>query len=133
MPTMRRLFEGPHHPAARGRALVLRFAVVQMLAASMIALGMGVFSGWTAVHAALAGGGVVAVGNVIFGWRLFAPGVAPAAQIARAMWLGEGLKWLWVVLAVWLALTTADLAPLPFLLGLVAAQVGFWLGIAFLR
>ena len=104
-----------------------------MLAASVVALGVGVFSGWSAVQAAVAGGAVVAVGNVIFGWRLFAPGVAPAARIARAMWLGEGLKWLWVVLAVWLALTTANLEPLPFLLGLLAAQVGFWLGMAFLR
>lgn len=122
-----------HDPASRGKALVLRFAAIQMLAALVIALGVGVFSGWSAVQAAVAGGAVVAVGNVIFGWRLFTPGVAPAARIARAMWLGEGLKWLWVVLAVWLALTTANLAPLPFLLGLLAAQVGFWLGIAFLR
>lgn len=123
----------PSHPATRGKALVLRFAGAQMLAASVIALGVGLFSGWTAVQAALAGGAVVAMGNVIFGWRLFAPGVAPAARIARAMWLGEGLKWLWVIVAVWLALTVAELAPLPFFLGLVAAQIGFWLGIAFLR
>ena len=76
---------------------------------------------------------MVAVGNVIFGWRLFVSGIAPAARIARAMWLGEGLKWLWVVLAVWLALIAAELQPLPFFLGLLAAQVGFWLGIPFLR
>jgi F0F1-type ATP synthase assembly protein I len=104
-----------------------------MLAASVIALGVGLMSGWSASQAALAGGAVVAMGNVIFGWRLFAPGIAPAARIARAMWLGEGLKWLWVVVAVWLALMVAELAPLPFFLGLVAAQVGFWVGIAFLR
>jgi F0F1-type ATP synthase assembly protein I len=121
------------HPATRGKALVLRFAGVQMLAASVIALGVGLMSGWPASQAALAGGAVVAMGNVIFGWRLFAPGIAPAARIARAMWLGEGLKWLWVVVAVWLALMVAELAPLPFFLGLVAAQVGFWVGIAFLR
>jgi F0F1-type ATP synthase assembly protein I len=120
-------------PVSRGKALVLKFAGAQMLAALLAALGVGMFSGSAAFQAALAGGAVVAVGNVIFGWRLFAPGIAPAARIARAMWLGEGLKWLWVVLAVWLALTAADLLPLPFFLGLLAAQVGFWLGIAFLR
>ena len=113
--------------------MVLRFAGVQMLAASVIALGVGLMNGWPASQAALAGGAVVAMGNVIFGWRLFAAGIAPAARIARAMWLGEGLKWLWVVVAVWLALMVAELAPLPFFLGLVAAQVGFWVGIAFLR
>jgi hypothetical protein len=49
------------------------------------------------------------------------------------MWVGEGLKWLWVVLAVWLALGVVKLMPLPFLLGMLAAQVGFWIGVAFLR
>jgi hypothetical protein len=49
------------------------------------------------------------------------------------MWVGEGLKWIWVVLAVWLALAVAGLAPLPFLLGMLAGQVGFWIGVAFLR
>ena len=124
---------GEHNPVTRGKALVLRFAGVQMLAASIAAPGVSLFGGWAAFQAALVGGAVVAVGNVIFGWRLFAPGIAPAARIARAMWLGEGLKWLWVLLAVWLALIAADLQPLPFFLGLLAAQVGFWLGIAFLR
>jgi F0F1-type ATP synthase assembly protein I len=123
----------PGHHATRGKALVLRFAGVQMLAAAAVALGVGLISGWAATQAALAGGAVVAMGNVIFGWRLFAPGIAPATHIARAMWLGEGLKWLWVIVAVWLALTVAELAPMPFFLGLVAAQIGFWLGIAFLR
>lgn len=104
-----------------------------MLAAAVIGAGAALWGGGAALQAALAGGAIVAVGNVIFGWRLFAPGVAPAAQIARALWLGEGLKWLWVVLGVWLSLTVADLAPLPFLLGLVAAQIGFWLGVAVLR
>jgi hypothetical protein len=49
------------------------------------------------------------------------------------MWVGEGLKWIWVVLAVWLALAVAGLAPLPFLLGMLAGQVGFWIGVAYLR
>ena len=120
-------------PVSRGKALVLKFAGAQMLAALLAALGVSMFGGSAAFQAALAGGAVVAVGNVIFGWRLFAPGIAPAARIVRALWLGEGLRWLWVLLAVWLALTAADLLPLPFFLGLLAAQVGFWLGIAFLR
>lgn len=110
-----------------------RFAAVQLGAALLMALVIAGFSGGNAAVAALAGGAVVAVGNLVFGWRLFLPGVAPAARIARAMWVGEGLKWIWVVLAVWLALAVAGLAPLPFLLGMLAGQVGFWIGVAFLR
>jgi len=112
---------------------VARFAAVQLGAALLMALVIAGFSGGNAAVAALAGGAVVAVGNLVFGWRLFSPGVAPAARIARAMWVGEGLKWMWVVLAVWLALAVAGLAPLPFLLGMLAGQVGFWIGVAFLR
>ena len=59
--------------------------------------------------------------------------IAAAPRIARAMWAGEGLKWLWVVLAVWLALGVAEMVPLPFLLGMLAAQVGFWIGVAIFR
>jgi hypothetical protein len=49
------------------------------------------------------------------------------------MWAGQGLKWLWVVTAVWLALGVMALSPLPFLLGMLVAQAGFWVGIAFLK
>jgi hypothetical protein len=109
--------EPRNDPTVRGKRLVARFAAVQLAAALLMALVIA----------------VVAVGNLVFGWRLFSPGVAPAARIARAMWVGEGLKWIWVVLAVWLALAVAGLAPLPFLLGMLAGQVGFWIGVAYLR
>ena len=125
--------EPRNDPTVRGKRLVARFAAVQLGAALLMALVIAGFSGGNAAMAALAGGAVVAVGNLVFGWRLFSPGVAPAARIARAMWVGEGLKWIWVVLAVWLALAVAGLAPLPFLLGMLAGQVGFWIGVAFLR
>jgi F0F1-type ATP synthase assembly protein I len=120
-------------PVARGKRLVSRFAAVQMAAAAVVALFAAGLSGGASARAALAGGAIVAVGNVIFGWRLFAPGVAPATRIARAMWVGEGLKWAWVVLAVWLALAVAKLVPLPLLAGMLAAQVGFWVGVALIK
>jgi F0F1-type ATP synthase assembly protein I len=117
----------------RGRRLVLRFAALQMIAASLVAVGALVLSGPAAARAALAGGLVSAVGNVVFGWTLFAPGVAPLRVLARAVWAGEVLKWLWIGLALWGALAVAHLAPLPLVLGLLAAQFGFWLGIALIR
>lgn len=120
-------------PVARGKRLVGRYVALQMGAAALVALFAAGMSGAASARAALAGGAVVAVGNMIFGWRLFAPGIAPAARIARAMWFGEGLKWAWVVLAVWLALAVAKLVPLPFLAGMLAAQVGFWIGVALIK
>jgi F0F1-type ATP synthase assembly protein I len=117
----------------RGRRLVLRFAALQMIAAALVAVGALVLSGPAAARAALAGGLVSAVGNVVFGWTLFAPGVAPLRVLARAIWAGEVLKWLWIGLALWGALAVAHLAPLPLVLGLLAAQFGFWLGIALIR
>ncbi len=119
--------------AARGKRLVGRFALAQMAAAGGVALLAAALSGGASSRAALAGGAIVTVGNAIFGWRLFAPGVAPAARIARAMWVGEGLKWIWVVLAVWLALAVAKLMPLPLVVGMLAAQIGFWLGVALIK
>jgi F0F1-type ATP synthase assembly protein I len=117
----------------RGRRLVLRYAALQMIAASLVAAAALVLAGPAAAQAALAGGLVSAVGNVVFGWRLFAPGIAPLRVLARAVWAGEALKWLWIGLALWGALAVAQLAPLPLVLGLLAAQFGFWLGIALIR
>jgi F0F1-type ATP synthase assembly protein I len=120
-------------PVARGKRTVLWFAAAQMAAAAVAAAVSGLLSGGPAARAALAGGVIVAAGNLIFGWRLFAPGIAPASRIAKAMWAGEGLKWLWVVLAVWLALAVAKLMPLPLLVGMLAAQIGFWIGVALIK
>lgn len=120
-------------PEFHGKRLALRFAAVQMGGAVLAAIIVAVITGGSNAMATVAGGTVVAVGNLVFGWRLFAPGVAPAERIAKAMWMGEGLKWLWVVVAVWLALGVSDLAPLPFLLGMLAGQVGFWVGVAVIK
>lgn len=105
---------------------------VASLALSGIAEGIaeGMAEGMAAASAALAGGAIVAFGNVVFGWKMFAPGIAPAGALARAWYVGEVLKWLWVGFALWLAFTHAALPPLPLLLGLVAAQVGFLVGVA---
>lgn len=120
-------------PVSRGKRLASRYAALQLAAAAAVAVGAAVMSGGPAARAALAGGVVVAAGNLLFGWLLFAPGAASAPRIARAMWAGQGLKWLWVVTAVWLALGVMTLSPLPFLLGMLAAQAGFWVGMAFFR
>ncbi len=123
---------GPDH-RSRGRLLVLRYASLQLGFALAVALGAWALAGTAAAAAALAGGAIVATGNVVFGWRLFAPGVAPVRVLARAWYVGEVLKWAWIGFALWLALGPAGLQPLPLLLGLIAAQLGFWVGLAAIR
>jgi|GEM_PF-309188 len=115
---------------ARGRRLVLRYAAVQAVCAVAAALAIGVAQGLLALKAALVGGMVVTLGNVLFGWVLFQPGVAPARTLSRAAYVGEALKWVWVGVALWLALGVAEEPPLPLLLGLIAAQIGFWVAVA---
>ncbi len=117
----------------RGRHLVLRYAALQMGATVLVAAAALGVAGLAAARAALAGGLVVAIGNVVFGWVLFQPGIAPVRVLARAVFAGEVLKWLWVGVALWGALAVAHLAPLPLLLGLIAAQFGFWVGTAVIR
>lgn len=114
----------------RGRRLVAKYAGLQMSWAAAVAVGALALSGANAALAALSGGAIVALGNLVFGWRLFAPGVAPVGTLTRAWYAAEVLKWLWVMVALWLALGPAKLAPFPLLLGLIAAQVGFWAGLA---
>lgn len=122
--------ETPSDHRARGRTLVLRFVTLQVACAAIVAVVALAVSGGPAAGAALAGGLIVAVGNAVFGWKLFAPGIAPVRKLAAAAYAGEVLKWLWVGAALWLALGVARLDPLPLLLGLLAAQFGFWLGLA---
>jgi F0F1-type ATP synthase assembly protein I len=117
----------------RGRRLVLRYAALQMGAAAVAALGAWAVADGRAAQAALAGGAVVAIGNLVFGWRLFQPGIAPVRTLARAAYAGEVLKWLWVGVALWAAFGVVHLPPLPLLAGLIAAQFGFWLGMALIR
>ena len=123
----------PKDHRSQGRQLVLRYAALQLAATLVAALVAGWFAGVPAARATLAGGLVVAVGNVVFGWKLFAPGVAPVTRLARGFYVGEALKWLWLGFALWAALGPGRLAPLPLIAGMLAAQLGFWLGMAVIR
>ena len=113
----------------RGRRLVLRYAGLQMGLAALAAIAALVLAGPRAAQAAIAGGFVVTLGNVVYGWVLFRPGIAPVRVLARAAFAGEVLKWLWIGIALWAALALAHLPPLPLVAGLIAAQFGFWLGL----
>jgi F0F1-type ATP synthase assembly protein I len=115
--------------AARNRRVVLRFVGVQAAVTLALAGLLYASFGRDAAAAALAGGTVIASGNALFGWRLFAPGVAPVRVLARAFYRAELLKWLWIGGGLWLALGLLALPPLGVLAGVVVAQFGFWLAL----
>jgi ATP synthase protein I len=106
--------------------LVIRVVLLQMGCATLAGLLFGMLQGRAAALAAFAGGMIVAIGNGLFGWRLFSPGIAAAAKLRAALFAGELLKWVWFVMAIWAALTRLELPPLPLIAGVVFAQIGYF-------
>jgi len=117
----------------RGRQLSLRYAAVQLVVSALVALGLGLSVGWGMAKAVLTGGVITTTGQVIFGWLMFQPGIAPIEQLHRALWRAEAGKWLWMLGALALAFTTSGLLPLGLIIGVISAQLGFGLGLRWLR
>ena len=113
----------------RGYRLVFRVVLLQMGCAVLAASLFLAFKGVSAGLAALTGGLIVAFGSALFGWRTFRPGVAAAATLNAAMVGGVALKWLWFVVALYIALARLKLDGAPLLIGVVAAQLGYWVGL----
>ncbi len=114
------------NPLVQRYRLVLRVVVLQTGIALLAALAFLVLKGTGAGLAALVGGLVVASGTALFGWRMFAPGIAGGATLTRAMFAAVALKWVWFIGALYLALARWRLDAAPLLVGLVAAQLGHW-------
>jgi ATP synthase protein I len=115
------------------RRLVWRVVVWQAGSALLVAGLFLVRAGAAAAIAALVGGLIAAIGSGLFGVRLFAPGIAPAAKLHRALFAAEALKWFWYGLALWAAIAVVKLAPLPLMVGLIVAQFSYWFGLAGLK
>jgi F0F1-type ATP synthase assembly protein I len=118
---------------ARSYRLVVRVVLLQAGCALTVASLFLVFRGASAGIAALAGGLIVAVGSAVLGWRAFKPGVAGAVTLATAMYTGVALKWLWFALALYVALARLKLDAPPLLIGMLAAQLGYWAGLIRLK
>lgn len=118
--------------ARRGKRLALKFAAIQLASTGLAALVFSMTSGWNAARSAVAGGLIIALGTLVFAWRLFATDW-PAASAARGFYAGEVLKWVWVIGAFALALTRGGMEPLPLLVGLLAAQCGFWVAMGIFK
>jgi ATP synthase protein I len=117
----------------RSYRLVVRVVLLQAGCAVLVASVFLVFRGASAALAALVGGLIVAAGSAVFGWRAFRPGVAGAATLGTAMYAGVALKWLWFVLALYVALARLKLEAAPLLIGMVVAQLGYWVGLIRLK
>jgi len=115
--------------APGARRLVARVVLWQTGGGLVVAACCWFWKGPPAAEAALAGGLIAAIGSALFGLRMFAPGIAPAAALRRAMFAGEALKWSWYGLGVWAALAPLGLQPLGLMVGLVAAQFSYWFGL----
>ena len=117
---------------AHGRRVAVRTVTFQLCAIGLVGLGF-CFGGWRSGVAAWYGGAVIALGNALFAWRLFADGIAPARRIARSVYAAEVLKWVWLAFALYVALAALKLAPAPLIVGVVAAQLAFWAAVGFVR
>jgi F0F1-type ATP synthase assembly protein I len=122
-----------NEPVRASKRRVMRYATLQLACAAIVAAAALVLSDWNAARSALAGGIIMACGTAIFGWMLFAERVTTTPGVTRVMYAGELLKWLWVVLAFWLAFAFGDFRALPLLSGAFAAQLGFWIGVGIIR
>jgi F0F1-type ATP synthase assembly protein I len=113
----------------RGKRLVVRVVLLQTGCAVLVASLFLVFKGQSAGLAALVGGLIVAIGSAVFGWRMFKPGISGGATLSTAMYAGVALKWLWFGAALYVAFARLKLEPAPLLIGMAAAQLGYWVGL----
>lgn len=114
-----------NEPTGRGRRLALKFAMIQLACAALVALAFLAYQGANAARSAVAGGLISASGTLVFAWRAFASSW-PQSEAVRGFYLGELFKWIWVVGALSLAFTRGGFEPSALLAGFVAAQLGFW-------
>jgi F0F1-type ATP synthase assembly protein I len=121
------------NPLAQRYRLVLRVVVLQTGIALLVAAAFVARSGAGAGLAALVGGLIVVAGSALFGWRLFAPGIAGGATLTRAMFAAAALKWVWFIGALYLALARWRLDAAPLLVGLIVAQLGHWAALVRLK
>jgi F0F1-type ATP synthase assembly protein I len=113
--------------------LVVRVVLLQAGCSLLVASAFLVLKGESAGLAAIVGGLIVALGSALFGWRMFAPGIAGSATLTRAMFAGVALKWMWLLCALYFALARWKLEAAPLLVGVVVAQLGHWAALVRLK
>ena len=109
-----------------------KIIAIQLLLTLLVVVVSFALGGAKSAYSALIGGGVSILVTLYFAKQVFAvrPG-APAAQVARAFFLGETIKLLLTVALLSAALFWLDVAPLPLLLAYGAALMASWLALPF--
>lgn len=107
---------------AAGRRLALRTVTVQVVVTLAVAL-VSLLSGRDAALGVLAGGGTLALGNLLAAWKGLAGGVATAGQVLWRLLVGIALKWIVVVAGLYLAIAVWQLPALPVLAGAAVAAL----------
>ena len=64
---------------------------------------------------------------------MFKPGIAGGVTLTTAMYAGVLLKWLWFAIALYSAIALLKLDAAPLLIGIVVAQLGYWVGLIRLK
>ncbi len=128
------LYRSEQTPVAqRVRRMAYAFVGVQaavMLITALAYLSVGVMASWSA----LLGGVAIVLPSSYFAYRLFRITSARAARkIVRAFYVGEVTKILLsaVLAAVFVRFLHVDV--IPFLVGFIAALVGFWIAPAIVK
>ncbi|MGH8144862.1 MAG: ATP synthase subunit I [Rhodanobacteraceae bacterium] len=105
---------------AAGRRLAIQVILVQVAVAVVAGLGF-LLRGVPEAVAAFAAGFVVAIGTSLLALPVFAPALAgPGATVARFAF-GTLLKWIVVIVGLYLIIAYWRLPAVPALVGLIAA------------
>jgi len=117
---------------AHGRKLVARIAAVEAALTLVVALGFA-FSGLAPALAVAAGGGLFVIGTLLFGWRMFAAGIGSPDTALRSMFIAKAMQWITLALGLYLVIGVWHWPFLPVVSGVIAAQLGFWIGTGLFR
>lgn len=112
---------------AHGRHLVARIAILEVVLTLVVSAAFA-FVGFESARASATGGGLVVLGTLLFGWRMFAAGVGSAGTALGSMLIGKALQWITLALGLYVVIGVWHWPVLPVVSGVVAAQVGFWIG-----
>lgn len=112
---------------AHGRQLVARIAALEVVLTLVVSAAFA-FVGFASARASAVGGGLVVLGTLLFGWRMFAAGVGSPGTALGSMLIGKALQWITLALGLYVVIGVWHWPVLPVVSGVVAAQVGFWIG-----
>ncbi|KFN48783.1 ATP synthase subunit I [Arenimonas composti] len=110
---------------ASGRRIARRAALLQLAAGVLAAMVAGLVRDMDAAAGALSGATAAALGTEAMARVALGGGIQPARVIHLRMAVGMLLKWLLVIVVLYLAIVPWRLPPLAVLSGLVVAMLVF--------